>query len=750
MNMRRGTCVITICVAVCAHMMPAPSVSAAVPLGGFTPFLGIGLTRKFQTLDSDPDGTFFIADREPVWTGTPMGPGGTPFFDLALLDTGAATHILTQAAASNTGFGLHTSFSGEPDGFGGTNHQTIFGANGQIELLINDPLAVFAAGLAHGSSNGTSLTMMTNSLRGQSSVATLEAPSPQWKLPNVVGLPMAAQYGIMIRNDQPQIFQHQGRTVRTPNVEMIDLGTGNLQGITRRTNLRLRPSAGFLQGPFYVQGDGGGDIFDLKFHENPVSPSVIDSGALFVETDLAEGTHSMQDTELLLDTGADITVMSELTAARLGFDVEFDQPEFVLEVEGAGGVQGGVPGFFLDELNIDTVGGSFALQNVPVAVIDLPNPNDPANVVDGILGMHLFTGRNIVIDANPAAGSNGGAPPRLYIGDPVTETHNWATNAASGTWVTNSNWNAAGTPDKLWVTNVANVSGNNQTAVVAANSQVYEVTVSGTPTARMTVQIQAGATLTTFGQTRIAIGGRVELSAGSRLDSQFVEIDGGTLAGSGTVFAGSGLIHSPVRNLNGRIEPGAPVGTLAIDGDLSQQVAGTLAIDLGGTSAAQYDLLAVGRQAFLDGKLEVSLVDLGGGLFMPGVGNTFTILTATDGVVGTFDQLMLPGGFQWNVAYNANSVVLSVVAVGGLAGDFNSDGKVDATDYVVWRNGLGTMYLPTDYDAWKANFGKTSPGAGSGTSGNAPLVPEPSSGILLIVAAVSLSTARLKQSGSQS
>ena len=129
----------------------------------------------------------------------------------------------------------------------------------------------------------------------------------------------------------------------------------------------------------------------------------------------------------------------------------------------------------------------------------------------------------------------------------------------------------------------------------------------------MTVQIKTGVTLTTFGETRIEVGGRIELGGG-KLDAQFVNIDGGMLAGEGEVFVGTGPIHGPVRNLSGRIEPGDPIGQLTIDGDLSQQAGGTLAIDLGGTVAiTQYDRIEVDRFAFLDGTLEVSLADSGAG-----------------------------------------------------------------------------------------------------------------------------------------
>ncbi len=416
-----------------------------------------------------------------------------------------------------------------------------------------------------------------------------------------------------------------------------------------------------------------------------------------------------------------------------------DEPDFVLEVEGAGGVSGGVPGFYVDELNIDTFGGSFTLQNVPVAVLDLPNPNDPANVLDGIIGMHLFNGRNIVIDANPAASQSGGGPPRLYISDPVTQTHSWASTASLSQWDVEANWNSPGTPGIMWLANVANVSGSNQVALVSSNSTVFELSVSGTPTAAMTVHVENGATLTTFGEARIESGGRIELGGG-KLDAQFVNIDGGVLAGEGEVFVGTGPIHSPVRNISGRIEPGDPIGQLMIDGDLSQQAGGTLAIDLGGTVAiTQYDRIEIDRFAFLDGTLEVSLADSGAGLFTPSVGNTFTILTATEGVQGTFDNLQLPGGFTWNVMYGTNSVTLSVTGL-GLAGDFNGDGAVNSADYIVWRKTGGNQ---ADYNAWRSNFGRTNGGAGSVTS-DSGAVPEPPGWVLgfsaALVAACGLAT----------
>jgi hypothetical protein len=38
-------------------------------------------------------------------------------------------------------------------------------------------------------------------------------------------------------------------------------------------------------------------------------------------------------------------------------------------------------------------------------------------------------------------------------------------------------------------------------------------------------------------------------------------------------------------------------------------------------------------------------------------------------------------------------------------GDFNLDGAVDAADYSVWRDGLGSAYTAADYNSWVTNFG---------------------------------------------
>jgi hypothetical protein len=68
---------------------------------------------------------------------------------------------------------------------------------------------------------------------------------------------------------------------------------------------------------------------------------------------------------------------------------------------------------------------------------------------------------------------------------------------------------------------------------------------------------------------------------------------------------------------------------------------------------------------------------------------------------------------------------------GDLTGDYNSDGAVDAADYVVWRK--NNINGQQGYDDWRANFGRTS---GPGSGGLAANVPEPAGMSLVTIGGV--------------
>ena len=84
-----------------------------------------------------------------------------------------------------------------------------------------------------------------------------------------------------------------------------------------------------------------------------------------------------------------------------------------------------------------------------------------------------------------------------------------------------------------------------------------------------------------------------------------------------------------------------------------------------------------------------------------------------------------------------------------VAGDYNGNGSVDAADYVVWRNTLGSttelsangddtgasmgIIDAADYAVWRSNFGAA---GGSRSFQPATAVPEPISLVLLLIAAL--------------
>ncbi len=75
----------------------------------------------------------------------------------------------------------------------------------------------------------------------------------------------------------------------------------------------------------------------------------------------------------------------------------------------------------------------------------------------------------------------------------------------------------------------------------------------------------------------------------------------------------------------------------------------------------------------------------------------------------------------------------------GPPGDYNSNGVVDAADYVLWRKTDGTQ---ANYDVWRANFGQTAgAGAGIGSVANASIA-EPQTVVILLGGMLALSLRR--------
>ncbi|TWU22708.1 glycosyl hydrolase [Bythopirellula polymerisocia] len=194
------------------------------------------------------------------------------------------------------------------------------------------------------------------------------------------------------------------------------------------------------------------------------------------------------------------------------------------------------------------------------------------------------------------------------------------------------------------------------------------------------------------------------------------------------------------QNYNAIVSSGVVLPTtMHIDGNFTQESDGTLELDLLSTSMHSY--LSLTGSATLSGILNVN--EIAG--FAPSAGETFTILTADNGINGEFDTVNLPSlsGLQWGVDYSATEVKLSII----FGADFDDSGTVDGRDFLVWQRGFGLsgqldntsgdadgngVVDGNDLKIWQAQYG-TSPGTLlSATS----TVPEPTS--LLITMAILL------------
>jgi T5SS/PEP-CTERM-associated repeat protein len=204
--------------------------------------------------------------------------------------------------------------------------------------------------------------------------------------------------------------------------------------------------------------------------------------------------------------------------------------------------------------------------------------------------------------------------------------------------------------------------------------------------------------------------------------------------------------HDFVANSGGTITV-LPRGNALFLADAMFQSASLIELSVGSDdmNANNAQIGATGA-VFLDGDLSVA-VDSN---YTPTLGDSFELISAGDGIAGTFDSVSLPtlgGGLEFGLLYDANSVLMKVMidqSTITVPGDYNRDGAVDTADYVVWRNELGsTSALPNDdtpgvgqddYTRWRANFGRTGPVNASTTSTFHAATPEPSSILLTAIA----------------
>jgi autotransporter-associated beta strand protein len=196
--------------------------------------------------------------------------------------------------------------------------------------------------------------------------------------------------------------------------------------------------------------------------------------------------------------------------------------------------------------------------------------------------------------------------------------------------------------------------------------------------------------------------GLLSVSGSTGLGSTTVEV-GGELNGTGEVLGD--LV------VRGMVSPGTSIGSLSVLGDFFQEDAGVLNIEIQGTAIGAYDTLNIAGAATLAGELNIALA----GGFVPMVGDFYSILGAAS-VTNSLELVGDAAGFSLLTTESGLALYFGPL----LPGDYNEDGKVDATDYDVWKIAYGTEATPAgsgadgngdglvnaaDYTVWRNHLG---------------------------------------------
>ena len=302
--------------------------------------------------------------------------------------------------------------------------------------------------------------------------------------------------------------------------------------------------------------------------------------------------------------------------------------------------------------------------------------------------------------------------------------------ATSNRYAQSGNWSTHWQPSRFDEAQI-----NSGTAVVDAVGQhAGRVLIAGGAADVATLAVNSGWLVV---QDQIAIGGTAA-SQGT------LELAGGVVPGGG-VEKGAPRGNSfhrggpPARrvafslvNAGGAIAPGMGIGQTRIFGDLTMQ-AGEIALDVAGPSFGQYDRLIVDGHLAAGGVFSVTL-----DAYAPQMGDVFDLLdfgSASGGFVMSLPELT--AGLAWDVSQLFASGVLAVVAGGADDPDFNGDGFVDGSDFLIWQRGFGLAGQTgnangdangngavdsADYGAWSAAFGAAPP--------QTTAVPEPTGGMI--------------------
>ena len=362
-----------------------PSISVITiespPVNGFIPWIAVSATDERTGSEDYNAYPEYTAPQTGFYPANPQTD-----FTVGLYDTGASTHVASYQASQILNF---------PWTLESGNYVEIAGVTGSVEAAVSNPLGIYIAPL--NAVNPETMTLDTSALVGQSnvSIAIGQRPDPGAPdLPTAIGSPMAVYYTAVFDNENEITVHFQGQNYTAPEmyISPSELQDPCVPEYPVKIPLELRP--GGAAAVSYIPTLDFGTIETI-----PASPSVIignSSQSLFFvhAVDLYEKDQQAYDKDrFMIDTGAQVTVIGNRVAARLNIDV--NNPEFVVDIEGVSGHVSQIGGYFIDLIEIPALGEWVNFTNVPVILLDIASPE--GGTLDGIIGMNLFNEYNMVL-----------------------------------------------------------------------------------------------------------------------------------------------------------------------------------------------------------------------------------------------------------------------------------------------------------------------------------------------------------------
>jgi hypothetical protein len=360
------------------------------PVAGFSPLVAIATSDRRSSEDFD-----FEHALASSYVGRPLNPPAEQNFVVGVLDTGAVVDLA--AGESTEILGLKGPYLTATD-------FPIGGVSGTMDARITQPIGIFAAGLGAIGPDGQ---LDLSKLVGHTNVAALASPPIECEngesVSAVVGTPLLAFYTTVIRVNQPRKVRVRDKTYISPDVQIARSYQPPTTEFRHRIPMELTGMSPVTTASYYAFPDLS-DWENLLGEWQPLTPTLLSmfalsiptGGAFFAQVGLLQGEpgplNTLRTARMLVDTGAQSSVISSNIAARLNLPLE---PDFTAEICGIGGTSV-APGYYVDFVRIDAMGGALEFARAPFIVLDMESP--AGGSLDGILGMNLFWNRNLVLE----------------------------------------------------------------------------------------------------------------------------------------------------------------------------------------------------------------------------------------------------------------------------------------------------------------------------------------------------------------